>query len=481
MIRAIIMEKPLTGNNLERLDTLWIESLKTVRKRISETVFHLWIEPLFPVALRNGTLFIEAPNGFFCGWVRNHYEDLLLEAVRDINRDVRALSFSVREGALAADPGEAEPPAPACDPAPPAEKFAPREETRRKTGGEGARLNPAYSFENFIIGGCNRLAHAAALSVSQTPGTAYNPLFIYGPVGVGKTHLMQAIGSAASDGGRRLQAAYLSCEQFLNEFIVSLQSKNTSSFRNRFRELDLLLIDDIQFLEGKEETQQEFFHTFNSLYDDHKQVVLSSDRPPKEIKDVEKRLVSRFEWGLVVDISPPDFETRVAIIKSKAQGKSFLLPNEVAFCLAENLEGNVRVLEGALNKLIACARLYERKFVDVDFVREILGEIFNSRAKKNNISIPYIIDAVSKYYNVKISDLKGNRRCAPVILPRQVAVYLSRKLTGTSLPVIGEYFGGRNHTTILYACRKIEDKMSKDVSFRDEVERWQAKIKQELN
>lgn len=464
------------SNDLDRLDTLWIEALKNVRRKISETVFNLWLEPLLPISFEAGVLHLEAPNDFFCGWVRNHYDGLLLEAARDANPAVTGISFSARDREQAENTAE-KTAAPA--PAPPVENSGrPAEKTRRQAR-LGARLNPAYTFDSFIIGNCNRLAHAAALSVSQSPGTAYNPLFIYGPVGVGKTHLMQAIGAAGGETDRR-QVAYLSCEQFLNEFIISLQNKSTSAFRNCFRELDILLIDDIQFIGRKPETQQEFFHTFNALYNEHKQVILSCDRPPKEIKDIEKRLVSRFEWGIVVDISPPDFETRVAIIKSKAQGKSFLLPDEVSFFLAENLEGNVRVLEGALNKLIACSRLYERREIDLDFTREILGGAFREQQRRTNITVPFIMETVSRYYNVRLAELKGSGRSAPVIIPRQVAAYLARRLTDASLPTLGSFFGGKNHTTILYACRKIEQKLADDVSFREEVAQLEAKIKQDM-
>ncbi|MFA5393413.1 MAG: chromosomal replication initiator protein DnaA [Candidatus Ratteibacteria bacterium] len=478
------MEKPLGLNNPLHSGALWLEALNFVKGQMDQATFSLWLEPLKPAALQDNALVVEAPDSFSASWVQNHYGAEIIAALQSLNpavnrvvfvaKDVSAAALTKSEAGVKTEPGRAD----STPDEPKKTNAAPAAAIRRTRPGNN--LNPLYTFDNFIIGENNRLAHAAALSISQSPGTAYNPLFIYGQVGVGKTHLMQAVGNFAKTQAD-FNVVYLSSEQFLNEFIDSLLNKNTAAFRNRFRDLDLLLIDDIQFIGGKEETQREFFHTFNTLHDYHKQVVLSSDRPPKELKNLERRLVSRFEWGLVVDIQPPDLETRIAIIENKARMKNFPLAKEVAFCLAEKVEGNVRSLEGALTKLIACAGLYNKNEVDVAFTENILKDLLQNENSKPKIDIAAIQEWVSRYYNIKISELKGDRRQQSLVLPRQVAIYLSRKLTGASLPQIGEGFGGKNHTTILYTCRKVEDKMSKDVNFKEEVERVLVKFKNDLN
>ncbi len=476
------MEKPLNSNNPPLSGSLWLKVLNFVKDRMDHSNYNLWMEPLKPSALQDDVLVVEAPDSFSANWVQNHYGAEITAALQSLGSAVSRVVFVAKDasagtltkegaGDKARDKTTEQDEHKKSVAAPPAPPRKPR---------SGNSLNPLYSFDNFIIGENNRLAHAAALSVSQSPGTAYNPLFIYGQVGVGKTHLMQAVGNFAKTRDD-FRVVYLSSEQFLNEFIDSLLSKNTSTFRNRFRDLDLLLIDDIQFIGGKEETQREFFHTFNTLHDYHKQVVLSSDRPPKELKNLERRLVSRFEWGLVVDIQPPDLETRMAIIENKARMKNFSLPKEVAFCLAEKIEGNVRSLEGALTKLIACAGLYNKNEVDVAFTENILKDLLQTENNKPKIDIASVQEWVGRYYNIKISELKGDRRQQSLVLPRQIAIYLSRKLTGTSLPQIGEAFGGKNHTTILYTCRKVEDKMKNDVNFKEEVERVLLRFKNDLN
>ncbi|HNS48739.1 MAG TPA: chromosomal replication initiator protein DnaA [bacterium] len=453
-------------NDLDQVNTVWNAALKLVKNKVLPSAFSLWIEPLKPVPGRESELVVEAPDGFFADWVQKHYGEVLLAACQVINPDLKQVLVRARTETGPAEPGRPAEVAPAAAPV-------------RRPPGNG-NINPLYTFDNFVIGDSNRLAHAAALSVAQSPGTAYNPLFIYGPVGVGKTHLMQAIGNHARHQAG-LQVAFLSSEKFLNEFIESLQNKSTAAFRNRFREVDLLLIDDVQFLGGKEETQREFFHTFNTLYDFHKQVIVSSDRPPGEMKDIEKRLVSRFEWGLVVDIQPPDLETRVAIIKNKARLKNLDLPQEVAFCIAEKVEGNVRLLEGALNKLLACASLYEKSVVDLEFSQSILNTLFEASAVRPRMEVGRVQEFIGRHYNLKVSDLKSGRRQQSLVMPRQLAIYLARKLTGASLPQLGEAFGGKNHTTILYTCRKVEDKLGKDPDFKEEVARLEKKLKQETN
>ncbi|MCM8815282.1 MAG: chromosomal replication initiator protein DnaA [Candidatus Omnitrophica bacterium] len=328
-------------------------------------------------------------------------------------------------------------------------------------------MNPDYIFENFVVGPCNRLAHAASLAVAQSPGVAYNPLFIYGDVGLGKTHLMQAIGHAVYESSHG-HVAYLPCEIFVNQFIHSIQTKTTHLFRNRFRKADILLIDDIHFLAGKEGTQEEFFHTFNALYDQRKQIVLSSDKPPKEISDLEKRLVSRFEWGLVVDLQPPDFETRVAILKKKCETKRLHPSDDVIFYIAENITGNIRLLEGALNRLFAISSLFG-KDLNVDVAKEYLKEIIYSQ--KKIVTIQKVIDTVADYFRISLHDLKSQRRVKDLVVPRQIAMYLARELTASSLTSIAEEFGGKDHTTVIHACKKVKASIEKDENLKAVVEK----------
>ncbi len=336
------------------------------------------------------------------------------------------------------------------------------EQSSLKEPDVGEVLNPDYVFENFVVGPCNRLAHAASLAIGQTPGVAYNPLFIYGDVGLGKTHLMQAIGHLARS-SVHAQVVYLPCEIFVNHFIHSIQTKTTHHFRNKFRNTDILMIDDIHFLAGKEGTQEEFFHTFNALYDQRKQIVLSSDRPPQEIASLEKRLVSRFEWGLVVDLQPPDFETRVAILKKKCETKNITLSDDVVFYLAENISGNIRMLEGALNRLVAVASLFEKELT-VDVAKEYLREMLVSQNKL--VTVQRIQEVVAEYFRISTYDIKSQRRIKNLVIPRQIAMYLCRTLTESSLTSIAEEFGGKDHTTVLHACKKIKTELNENENIR---------------
>ena len=334
-------------------------------------------------------------------------------------------------------------------------------------------LNSEYVFEHFVVGPCNRLAHAAALAVSQSPGTAYNPLFLYGDVGLGKTHLIQSIGHFGQE-RENLKVAYISCEVFVNLFIQSIQKKTTSAFRNRFRNLDYLLIDDIHFIAGKEGTQEEFFHTFNTLYDHRKQIVLSSDRPPKEIAKLEKRLISRFEWGLVVDLQPPDFETRVAILKKKCELKKLKLPDDIVFFIAENVKDNIRLLEGVLNRLIASSSLLSRE-INIFLAEEIIKEV--EHKERTPITLDLITQKVGLFFHLSQSELRSTRRTRHILLPRQIAMYLARELTNNSLTSIAEEFSGKDHTTVLHSYKKIKKLLGEDDYLNGVIER----IKNNLN
>ncbi|MCX7916639.1 MAG: chromosomal replication initiator protein DnaA [bacterium] len=336
-------------------------------------------------------------------------------------------------------------------------------------------LNPEYTFENFVVGPCNRLAHAASVAVAQSPGVAYNPLFLYGGVGLGKTHLMQAIGNFVKEKSNA-KIVYIPSEYFVNEFITSIKNKTTHIFRNKFRNLDYLLIDDIHFIAGKEGTQEEFFHTFNFLYDKRKQIVLSSDKPPKEIKFLEKRLVSRFEWGLIVDLQVPDLETRIAIIKKKSEIRKLTIPDEYTFYIAEKIKDNIRLIEGVLNALGANLILLHRD-LNKELIDEIIEGIYDSeKSEKRVVNIKRIMDVVCEYFGLTPEEIKSEKRVKNIILPRQIAMYLARQLTNTSLSSIALEFGGKDHTTVLHAYRKVKELIEKDKSLRNIIENIKEKI-----
>ncbi len=321
-------------------------------------------------------------------------------------------------------------------------------------------LNPKYTFDSFVIGNSNRFAHAASLAVAESPAKAYNPLFIYGGVGLGKTHLMHAIGHYILNNNPKSQVVYVSSEKFTNELINSIKDDKNVEFRNKYRNIDILLVDDIQFIAGKERTQEEFFHTFNALYEANKQIIISSDRPPKEIPTLEDRLRSRFEWGLIADIQAPDFETRMAILKKKADVEKLNIPNEVMVYIATKIKSNIRELEGALIRIVAFSSLTNKE-ISVDLASEALKDIISSKQTRQ-VTIDIIQEVVANYYNLKIEDLKSARRTRNIAFPRQIAMYLSRKLTDMSLPKIGEEFGGRDHTTVIHAYEKISNNLKKE-------------------
>lgn len=328
-------------------------------------------------------------------------------------------------------------------------------------------LNPKNTFDTFVIGSGNRFAHAASLAVAEAPAKAYNPLFIYGGVGLGKTHLMHAIGHYVLEHNPSAKVVYLSSEKFTNEFINSIRDNKATEFRNKYRKVDVLLIDDIQFLAGKESTQEEFFHTFNTLHEENKQIVISSDRPPKEIPTLEDRLRSRFEWGLITDITPPDLETRIAILRKKAKAEGLDIPNEVMLYIANQIDSNIRELEGALIRVVAYSSLIN-KDINADSSMEALKDIIPS-SKPKIITILDIQQTVGEYFNVKLEDFKAKKRTKSVAFPRQIAMYLARELTDFSLPKIGEEFGGRDHTTVIHAHEKISNLMQTDVQFQNQM------------
>ncbi|MCM8768528.1 MAG: chromosomal replication initiator protein DnaA [Candidatus Omnitrophica bacterium] len=426
----------------EQLLEIWEKVQTRVAFRIGNSrAVEVWIKPVHPQCLEDQTLTLMLPNrAFFKGF--NAFLQPVIEAWAEILGYKPNVQFSYED--------ETTPP-----------KIP------------SSNLNPDYIFETFVVGPSNRLAHAAALAVSQSPGTAYNPLFIYGGVGLGKTHLMQAIGHY-SEQQKNIRSAYLPCEVFVNAFIQAIQNKSTVQFRNRFRHLDILLLDDIHFIAGKEGTQEEFFHTFNALYDARKQIILSSDRPPKEIVQLEKRLVSRFEWGLVVDIQPPDFETRVAILKKKCQLRSLTLPDEIIFFLADQIKENIRLLEGALTRLLAFSSLLNQE-ISLDLTKEVVRGLYQK--EKKNITLGNIMDKVCEFFHISTHELTSRKRRKDILIPRQIAMFLAREFTDYSLMAIAEEFGGKDHTTVIHAYRKIKNRITTDSYLAGVVER----IKRELH
>jgi len=334
-------------------------------------------------------------------------------------------------------------------------------------------LIPKYNFDNFVVGASNQFAHAASLAVANQPGEHYNPLFIYGGVGLGKTHLINAIGHRVVEKRPLLKVFYLSSESFMNELIASLRRDRMDEFKTRFRNVDALILDDVQFIAGKERTQEEFFHTFNSLYESHKQIIITSDKFPKEIPGLEDRLRNRFEWGLIADIQPPDMETRVAILQKKAEVEGVLLPHEVAIFLASHIDSNVRELEGSLTRLGAFASL-TKATVTIDLAKEVLQNTLKGNSRE--VTVESIQKTICDYYNIKLSDLKAKRRTKDIAVPRQVAMYLSRKYTSTSFPAIGSKFGGRDHSTVIHATKTIEKKLKEDTQMQNAVEKLEKNL-----
>jgi chromosomal replication initiator protein len=437
------------------MDKVWRQSLETVLAEIGEADLREVLTRLRPVAKHGDALIVEAPNALAADVVAERCLGALQSALeRASDGELRRLSLTHPRGAQQ----ELFP-----TPLPPAKPSGKVGVARR------AALLPKYTFDNFVVGASNQFAHAASKAVANQPGDHYNPLFIYGGVGLGKTHLVNAIGHQVLDGNEDARVVYLSSESFMNELIAALRRDRMDDFKNRFRRIDVLIVDDVQFLAGRERTQEEFFHTFNSLYDSHHQIVLTSDKFPKEIPDLEERLRNRFEWGLIADIQPPDIETRVAIVEKKAEVEGIDLPQEVAIFLATNIDSNVRELEGSLTRLGAFASLNKCP-ITVDFAREVLQSVLRDRGDRA-ITIESIQKAVCDFFRIRPNDLRSKKRTRTVALPRQVAMYLCRRYTDASFPVIGDRFGGRDHSTVIHAAQVIERRLRDDPTFRATVER----------
>ncbi len=444
---------------------IWQQVVKVLDDKLDRHNLETWIAPVKALEITDNSLRLGVPSKFFASWMEEHHVDTIRAALKDVTGADLGVEFAILS--------IHEPPPEAVSENEEAREA--KQETPVRRSADGTYLNPKYTFKSFVVGGGNTFAHAAALAVAEKPARAYNPLFIYGGVGLGKTHIMQAIGNYVLETKLDLRVCYTSAERFMNEMIYAIQHGSTLSFRNKYRGMDVLLIDDVQFLAGKESTQEEFFHTFNSLYDAHKQIVLTSDRAPKEILNLEERLVSRFEWGLVTDIQPPDFETRVAILRQKAEEESLSLPDEVLHTIADKIKTNIRELEGSLVRLVAYSSFTGQQ-VTPEMVPEILKDIFDTRAR--TVSMDDIKRAVADQYNVSPESLVGRKRTSNIAFARQVAMYLSRMLTDLSLSDIGAGFGKRDHTTVIHGCDKIAEKARTDPQFRALLGRLEEEIKQ---
>jgi chromosomal replication initiator protein len=437
-------------------ETLWTEVSGRLKGALNDTTYGTWFGDVSSRELTDEAFVLSVPNDFTREWIEGHFLDLIGAAVRDAGGTERRIKLSVEQAAEPAGPMAKEPVAP----------------TRAAFD-----MSQKYTFDSFVIGSSNRFAHAAALAVAESPAQAYNPLFIYGGTGLGKTHLLQAVGQYVGEHSKKLSVRYITSETFMNDFINSLRDKRIEGFKQRYRTYDLLLIDDIQFLEHKERIQEEFFHTFNSLYEAGRQIVISSDRPPREISTLEERLRSRFEWGLITDIQPPDLETRIAILRKKVKTDGIHVPDpQVLTFIASRVSTNIRELEGALTRVVAFSSLTARPMT-VELAQDVLKDVF-PQGEAPEVSIERIQTAVSERFGLSMDELCGDRRSQNIVYPRQVAMYLSRELTDASLPKIGREFGGRDHTTVIHATSKIARMIREDRSVYNLVQELTARIKQ---
>ncbi|WP_172254831.1 chromosomal replication initiator protein DnaA [Saccharibacillus deserti] len=441
---------------------LWQQILSIIQTKLSKPSFDTWFKATEVIQLTQGALTVSAPTTFAVEWLESRYTKLVAQVAFDVLGRNVTVKFVIEE------PGHEEESLQKQSTPPPTPVQVSVEANTNM-------LNPKYTFDTFVIGSGNRFAHAASLAVAEAPAKAYNPLFLYGGVGLGKTHLMHAIGHYILQHNPSSRVVYISSEKFTNEFINSIRDNRGESFRNKYRNIDILLIDDIQFIAGKESTQEEFFHTFNALHEESKQIIISSDRPPKEIPTLEERLRSRFEWGLITDIQPPDLETRIAILRKKARAEKLDVPNEAMMYIANQIDTNIRELEGALIRVVAYSSLTNQD-VTAHLAAEALKDIIPS-SRPRIITIQDIQQRVGEYYNLKMEDFKARKRTKAIAFPRQVAMYLSRELTDYSLPKIGEAFGGRDHTTVIHAHEKISQSLKIDQELTKVVHSLTEKIK----
>lgn len=429
------------------MEEIWKKTVESIESEVGSQTFELWFKPIRFVKFQNQQVILEVPNRFFKEWLDDHYPELIRETIKGFLKSDIEVRFRIAEKE--------------DDPA--IKRIETKMESRRaRLANKGIFLNPKFVFDTFVVGPSNQFARAAAWAVAESPGKTYNPLFIYGGVGLGKTHLMNAIGNSVIDKRPNLKLLYIPAEQFTNEFIYSMRNDRMDDFKNKYRSLDMLLIDDIHFIAGKSGTQEELFHTFNALYDLHKQMVFSSDRPPKDISPITERLRSRFGMGLIADIQPPDIETKMAILGRKAELEGIRLPHDVAFFLSSKIKSNIRDLEACMIRLGAYSSL-SGKEITIEMSKEVLKDMISEEERA--LSIPVIQRVVCEYYGLKVQDIKARKRTKEIAFPRQVAMYLSKLLTESSLSDIGKNFGGKDHSTVIHACKLIEERKKKDEEF----------------
>ena len=438
---------------------LWSEALEEIKDRVGKQNFDTWIKPVRFITKNKNEITLEVPNKFFRDWLTENYVGQIENILATFAKQDIKIVFSVNQKLASRST---------------VEKTPKKDEKERDNKlPRTSNLIPKYTFENFVIGASNQFAHAACMAVANQPGDHYNPLFIYGGVGLGKTHLVNAIGHWAEAQRAGLKVVYLSSESFMNELIGSLRRDRMDEFKAKFRTVDILILDDVQFLAGKERTQEEFFHTFNSLYESHKQIVITSDKFPKEIPGLEDRLRNRFEWGLIADIQPPDVETRIAILQKKAEVEGVRLPSDVAIFIATHINSNVRELEGSLTRLGAFSSLTKTP-ITLELTKEVLRNTL--RGAEKDLTVESIQKTICDYFNIRIGDLKAKRRTQNIALPRQVAMYLCRKHTENSFPAIGDKFGGRDHSTVIHASKTIEQRIKDDPHMQNTIEKLERTL-----
>ncbi|PLX96377.1 MAG: chromosomal replication initiator protein DnaA [Desulfuromonas sp.] len=442
------------------MDKIWKDTVEQLRNVLTEQNFNTWITPIDFIELEKETIRVQVPNRFFSDWIKENYKEIIQDILKKISGVNYIVKIEIKKKELHKKITKKQ-------------EIKDDKETKVKKEKDikkeirASNLNPKYTFDEFVSGSSNQFAFAAAMAVAKNPASIYNPLFIYGGVGLGKTHIINAIGNSLLKESKNIKVCYYTSEKFMNELINSIRYGKMDEFRNKFRSMDILLIDDVQFIAGKERTQEEFFHTFNALYDSHKQIVVTSDKFPKEIPGLEERLRSRFEWGLIADIQPPDVETKQAILNMKAENNGIKLSEDVSYFLASSITSNIRELEGYLVRIGAYASLTSTPLT-LATVKELLKDILVEKNKE--ISIDEILKAVCNHYNVKLTDIKSSKRLKTLVTPRQVGMYLARTMTASSYPEIGDKFGGKDHSTIIYAMKKIEKMLKDDFTLRTTIE-----------
>ncbi len=465
-------------------EIIWQKCLKIIKKNIPAQSFKTWFEPICPVALNDSVLTIQVPNKFFYEWLEEHYVNLLKMTIRQELGEKGQLEYQIHvnnknkriPGAGSQDTSSNQIEKPGFETDQIKNPFVIPGIKKIRID---AQLNPTYLFENFIEGDCNRLARSAGVAVAKKPGgTAFNPLFIFGKVGLGKTHLAHAIGNEIKQKSPNKTTLYVSSEKFTNQFIESLKNNAVNDFVNFYQLIDVLIVDDIQFLSNKQKTQDIFFHIFNQLHQNGKQLILTSDRPPKDLIGVEERLISRFKWGLNADLQVPDLETRMAIVESKMTREGFALPGEVTEFISYNIKNNIRELEGVLISLIAQSSLNRRE-INIDLAKEVIQNFVSEISKE--VTVEFIQKMVAEYYDLKVENLKGKTRKRSIVIARQLSMYLAKNMTNKSLKVIGDNFGGRDHSTVIYSCKAVKDLLDTDILFKDTVETIEKKIKMSVH